>query len=252
MFQLRQKQYADVYVTMGKHALSNMLGSISHFHGNSKVISPYNKYPIPYGPLTLFSTVPSRSFFPRGFLWDEGFHQILIGRWDDKLSLEILSSWLDMMNIEGWIPREVILGVEAEAKVPQEYIVQHNSVANPPMFFYLIQHFLKDKTFRENKNLLERLYPRLKLWYGWLNVSQSGPSRGTYRWRGRNGTTISELNPKTLPSGLDDYPRASHPTPDEYHLDLYCWMAVSSKVMLDLATIVGDKEMIKDYDVNLL
>lgn len=226
-----------------------MLGSMSHFHGSAKVISPYNRDPRPYGPLTLFSTVPSRSFFPRGFLWDEGFHQLLLRRWDSKLSLEILSSWLDLMNEEGWILREVILGPEAEAQVPGEFIVQHNSVANPPMFFYLIKQFLTDKTFRDNKHLLERMYPRLKLWYAWLNVSQSGPSDGTYRWRGRNETTKFELNPKTLPSGLDDYPRASHPSPDEYHLDLYCWMAVSSKVMQDLSSIVGDKEMTVNYEV---
>ena len=32
---------------------------------------------------------------------------------------EVLGHWLDLLNIDGWIPREQILGEEARAKVPE-------------------------------------------------------------------------------------------------------------------------------------
>lgn len=59
-------------------------------------------------PQPLFTAVPSRSFFPRGFLWDEGFHQLLVQQWDLQASCDALAHWLDLINVDGWIPRHAI------------------------------------------------------------------------------------------------------------------------------------------------
>jgi mannosyl-oligosaccharide glucosidase len=59
---------------MGRSALANLLGGIGVWHGSlwmrSRQMLEANQVS-PYGPFSLLSAVPSRTGFPRGFLWDE-------------------------------------------------------------------------------------------------------------------------------------------------------------------------------------
>ena len=134
-FHLQEKGFTEDEQEFAMSAMSNLIGGIGYFYGSSKVQSIHNKEPVPYWNAPLYTAVPSRSFFPRGFLWDEGFHNLIISQWDREISFDIMAHWFDLMNVEGWIPREQILGSEARARVPDEFVVQRNNQGNPPTFF---------------------------------------------------------------------------------------------------------------------
>lgn len=46
------------------------------------------------------------------FSWNM-YHVNVNRRWDADLSMDIIGHWLDLINADGWIPREQILGAEA-------------------------------------------------------------------------------------------------------------------------------------------
>ncbi|CAH8257364.1 unnamed protein product [Arabidopsis lyrata] len=260
-FNLSEKHDSET-LGVGKTAIANMLGGIGYFYGQSKIHVPKstqnrNNFLL-YWPTELYTAVPSRPFFPRGFLWDEGFHQLLIWRWDFRITLDIVGHWLDLLNIDGWIPREQILGAEALSKVPEEFVVQYPSNGNPPTLFLVIRDLIDairmEKFIASERDevlsFLERASVRLDAWFQWFNTSQKGKEIGSYFWHGRDNITTRELNPKTLSSGLDDYPRASHPSEDERHVDLRCWMYLAADCMHSITELLGKKDKLSKEDYN--
>ena len=268
----------------GAHALSALLGSIGFFYGTSTV-APSAVTGAGAGrtaPAPLLATVPSRPFFPRGFLWDEGFHQLLVGAWDPALSDHITSNWLGLMHSDGWVPREQILGAEAEERVPAEFVAQHKEHANPPALLLRIQRLLdaidrgdaegrpvgaqgeqppEDDGAEERSSaaaaaaaeasaslpVLRALWPSLVKWHRWFARTQSGEAEASFRWRGRDAND-RRLNAMTLSSGLDDYPRATVPSAVERHVDLHCWMTFFARLLGRLARRLGKDEEAASFE----
>ncbi|KAF2765073.1 putative alpha glucoside I/Mannosyl oligosaccharide glucosidase [Teratosphaeria nubilosa] len=270
---------ASKYLDLGKSLFSNLIGGIGYFYGDQVIDRSHadayleenegfwqeaeeargqNQFKLE-GPYELYTSIPSRPFFPRGFLWDEGFHLLPIVDWDPELAMQIVSSWFNTMDEDGWIPREQILGSEARSKVPQEFQVQYPHYANPPTLYMtieaLLEKFKKDQIIdnvdqSSAKAWLTRLYPLLQRNFEWYKKTQFGDlksydrpafsNKEGYRWRGRTPRHI-------LTSGLDDYPRAQPPHPGELHLDLISWMGMAARIMAQVAAYIGENEDAKAY-----
>lgn len=287
----------EEYNKFGRSMFSNLIGGIGYFYGQHLVDRSYapeyeeddegfweaaaearaRKEQKLEGPFELFSSIPSRPFFPRGFLWDEGFHLLPIADWDMDLVLEILKSWFNLMDEDGWIPREMILGEEARSKVPEEFQVQYPHYANPPTLFFVIDAYIaklakiangsapsqKEKlsqseslgtAYLDNTSVgldyLRQLYPLLRRQFEWFKKTQYGDvksydreaysTKEAYRWRGRTPRHI-------LTSGMDDYPRPQPPHPAELHVDLMSWVGVMAKSLINVGQTIGAAEDVEEY-----
>lgn len=159
-FGLASKGYGSHDVRSAQELLASTLGGVGYFFGRSLVGSvddpdaeadaadalagPLGDEAGATEPRGLLTATPSRPFFPRGFYWDEGFHLLLIARWDRALALAILRDWLSLANDDGWIAREQILGDEARSKVPERFRMQFRHHANPPTLALALAVILAD------------------------------------------------------------------------------------------------------------
>ncbi|KAI5461508.1 family 63 glycoside hydrolase [Mariannaea sp. PMI_226] len=300
VFELKEPFTAEKYKRLGKSMFSNLLGGVGYFSGHQVIdrsyASEYDEEDEGFwagaaeararnmqkmeGPYELFTSVPSRPFFPRGFFWDEGFHLLQIMDWDIDLTLDIISSWYNTMDDDGWIPREQILGAEARSKVPAEFQVQYPHYANPPTPFLVIESFMerlraangsqpaaKEQLSADmplhsahldnielGENYLRKIYPLLRRQYDWFRKTQRGDIKSyereafskkeAFRWKGRTETHV-------LTSGLDDYPRPQPPHPGELHVDLMAWVGLMAKSLRNIADALGDVEDMVEYEKTL-
>jgi mannosyl-oligosaccharide glucosidase len=163
-----------------------------------------------------------------------------------------------LIDEDGWIAREQILGEEARSKVPAEFQVQYPNYANPPTLFFILTEFV-EKLSKSNptdghslllsnetaSQYLSEMYPLLKRHYEWFRRTQQGDiksydrvafsTKEGYRWRGRTPRHI-------LTSGLDDYPRAQPPHPGELHVDAISWVGMMAKSLQRVAEFIGEKD----------
>ncbi|CAN6883982.1 unnamed protein product, partial [Brassica oleracea] len=123
--------------------------------------------------------------------------------------------------------------------------VQYPDVVNPPTLLLVLcgnKFFLYEKKFNDEESA--EIVSFLEAWFQWLYTSQKGKKEGSFYWRGRDSTTVQH-SCNTVASGMDDYPWASHPSDDEMHVDLRCWIYLAADCMKFITTFLQRKK--NDY-----
>ncbi|KAI5478238.1 mannosyl-oligosaccharide glucosidase, glycoside hydrolase family 63 protein [Pseudohyphozyma bogoriensis] len=292
-----QDNFSPSQIAFAESITSNLVGGIGYFVGSSIIdrnfahewddedVQGREPKPEMTDPRVLFTATPSRSFFPRGFYWDEGFHLLVIGAWDNDLSLEILKDWVNLIDEDGWVAREQILGEEARSKVPQEFQTQYPSYANPPTLAMAVTAYIERLraagltisslegasavhtsitdalpaevigSFHVTEpalagHYLRAIYTKFKRHFEWFGETQ----RGQIKEWGRKAGSRTEAyrwrgrtQDHVLTSGLDDYPRARPPHFGELHLDLISWMGFFSKTMGEIAEFLGEEDDLLEF-----
>lgn len=231
-------------------AFSNLLSGIGYFYGNieveDRIIQPN---------LPLYTGTPSKSGFPRGFLWDEGFHGLIYCTWNTDICIDILQHWMGT-QVDGWIPREQMRGEECKSKGNPNYMLQKRNEANPPTLMFLVTALIeahdKGQLSEGAAEMLKGLYPKLKEWFNWFVTSQASGGDDDDKNKNDQGLLyIWKANDAkaglVLGSGLDDYPRGlTGGAKPRGHLDLQLWIVFMAENLVKLAEF-AEAESDLDY-----
>ena len=216
-----------------RKGISNLFGNLGRFSGDLKVENSDHIVDMYTNKLRLTAIGPSRSTFPRGFLWDEGFHLLAVDQVNHEIAVEIVTSWLRLQIVseqQAWIPREIALSERDKESIPPHFLAQNPRIANPPTIVFVIRKWLGNNSL---PNLaMKKIGGHLARWLGHLQKTQASLSTlGTcFRWNPRDTNHC-------LSSGLDDYPRGLVVNRDECHLDLHVWMML----MVDTVAKICEK-----------
>ena len=144
--------------------------------------------------------------------------------------------------------REQILGSEARAQVPAEFVAQNSLVMNPPTLLLAVQKTLRklhstksveidsegnSRQLSQSREFAKEVFPALLRWIRYFEQTQQSASPGAFRWYGRTESHC-------LASGIDDFPRPAIVSPREGHVDLLAWLGFAYGALSDLADSVYD------------
>lgn len=242
---------------LSMYAFSNLIGGITHYYGRfhevNNIFQHYFK--------EVFSCTPSRAKFPRGFLWDEGFHLLIICKYDLELCMIILGNWFDLMDFNGWIAREQIRNEETAYGLEERFIKQDNYEGNPPTLLfpllYLIKNFKRGNLNNEKFiDFVEKCYNKIKLWFFWFLENQTDDEKMDFfkdqnifyeklhfRWHCKGDCHNGDF----LGSGLDDFPRQLPGTLSVSHLDLHVWLVFMAESLGKIAGFLNQQVEMKEY-----
>jgi len=227
-----------------KAALSNLLGGISYTHGYVKTPGDVPKSVLE--SLDILASTPSRKDYPKGHLWDEGFHLLVICRWDRILCMEILRTWFGTMTAPGWIPREQARGEELESLASDpKTLIQYELEANPPTLLLGLGVLMSGLT-RDDPDfntVLEFLNSgiegKIMRWFKYFNTTQRNLQvDNDHNFRGPlfKWACIEPCQGKNLiGSGFEDYPRTNGLDEPLANLDLQVWMISMVKIINSIA-----------------
>lgn len=220
-----------------QHTIANLYGGMTFYFGrlytqNSLILHRQD---------FSYTFTPSRLIFPRSFLWDDGFHQMVTVHYNPDLVMDMLEGWMRKIDMFGWVGREQIRGGEISAQMPDAtYVFQDWFEMNPPTLLIPILHLINNPCPKTH-NFLHTNFANLERWYRYLKSTQSHQSLEYpetlnnsifYRWQCKDDCKRGNF----MGSGLDDYPRTSNQTElSKQHVDIVSWLFFFSDSLSQVA-----------------